>query len=124
VGKLYKRYYVDFDIEKRVEYLYGINTEKEDYDDLDLVIIGTYKKESDMVEYLTSLIHEFEVFDARYPGFAYFNACKCRRVTSEFGIHDREMQKCYMGKGENDYEPDCRSCGDGGCIHCRPSWFI
>jgi hypothetical protein len=31
---------------------------------------------------------------------------------------------------EDDDEPDdeppprCYSCGDGGCIHCRPSWFL
>lgn len=37
----------------------------------------------------------------------------------KWGLHPR-----YLNDNENDYRPDCRHCGDGGCIHCSPRDFF
>lgn len=41
------------------------------------------------------------------------------------------IDECLLGwfdktekNNDDNYEPSCYSCGDGGCISCRPSWFI
>jgi hypothetical protein len=46
--------------------------------------------------------------------------------------HYKTFDECLLGwfdekqkiKEEYEYEVSCYSCGDGGCIHCRPSWFM
>lgn len=44
--------------------------------------------------------------------------------------HYNTVDECLVGwlyaeqESNDDEEPSCYSCGDGGCIHCRPSWFL
>ena len=37
---------------------------------------------------------------------------------------DVEYNDSIEEKDEEDYDVDCSSCGDGGCVHCEPHRFL
>lgn len=52
-------------------------------------------------------------------GYCHLNIIEKTKKKAE---EERLMQEAQ--DNDDDYEPDCSSCGDGGCVHCEPSRFI
>lgn len=46
--------------------------------------------------------------------------------SAQFETFDECLSEWFFSESESEEYDDvsCTSCGDGGCIHCRPSWFI
>ena len=78
----------------------------------------------DAINYVKKDKGKFSVLDYWDEGIAYFENGKVYRVESNNDDVDY-MKEHYQGiQPKDSYEVACSSCGDGGCILCRPNWFI
>lgn len=112
---------------------YKLFETNEKYDDEADQLYEVFSEYKNIVKYIVENLEDyeefkgdFEVLDLDAEGHAYFENGKCVRIDSHWGFNDDFLKEHWMGieKDEDDYEPSCTSCGDGGCIHCEPHRFI
>lgn len=77
-------------------------------------------------EYFRAYDPNCEVVDDDYPAIVTFKNGQPYLFNAFISDYDNDVERDWTGKEANDdgYTPECSRCGDGGCIHCRPSWFI
>lgn len=82
-----------------------------------------------LVNHLKQDKEKFSVLECYMSGIAYFENGEVTHITSEYGNEDDYMRKHWMGiEPDDDLEEyqqiDCHRCGDGGCVHCDPNFFL
>lgn len=99
----------------------------------DIAVLPTHEEAVTYI--LTEFTGQFKVSDENNAVLVRIDKAEDGTITKrdfsfEYFMEDDEVMTKWgkpvqvKSDDEDDYEPDCSSCGDGGCVHCEPSRFI
>ena len=98
-------------------------------------LVNSFDTQQELVDYLKTLTEEFSVWDDYIEGKVDFKNGKVVGIQG-FGIIKEHIESSYDGLrevymgmkkqkiDEEEYTVKCSRCGDGGCAHCDPGFFV